>query len=113
MTSVRKLAIDGHESKVGAERARAWSDAERSHLLESIAKLPDAREYALVLPYEVAAALLSARYSKRDTCWWVEREQAKLLIPYGLCEVGKNLSRHAIGAFGRQVMREFKRDGLA
>lgn len=106
----RNLAIDGYESKIGAEKAQAWSDAERAHLLEFVAKLPDARAYALTLPASVATALLSARHSKRDNCWYVQPSEAKLLIPYGLCEVGKNLSRHAVGAYGRKVMREFKKD---
>lgn len=109
MTGVREITQP--EGIYHERRSRASADAQRKQLLEYVATLPDAREYAMTLPYHVVEALLSARYSKRDNCWWVDRQTARLLIPYGFCEVGKNLNRHAIGAFGRQVMREFKKDG--
>lgn len=103
--------VKGEGPPDSEQRARAWTDAERAYLLQFVAELPDPARYARTLPAHVVEALMSAHWSKRDTCWWVEPDKAKLLIPYGLCEVGKHLVRHAIGSFGRQVMREIRKDG--
>lgn len=98
-----------------AEENRAWSDAERKYLLQFVAKLPDPEEYASTLPILAAEVLAAAHWSNRDKCWWVDPDQAKILIPYGLCEVGNTkkgpaLRRHDLGGFGIKVMRAIKKD---
>lgn len=92
------------------ERHAAWTDARRQELLAYIAKVPDPVEYAQTLPLRVCEALLTASQDYRERRWWVQPPQARILVPYGLCEAGLTLQRHEVGPFGLKVLRELKKD---
>lgn len=106
----RKLALEGYESKVGFERINAWNDAQQAYLRSLIAELPDPAEFAAALTVDQIAALLTARWDKREPGWYVLPAAAKILRPAGLCEAGKNLPRYFLGGFGIKVLKEIRKD---
>lgn len=91
------------------ERLATWTNSERRALRQYLADLPSPRVYARYLKLNEAQALMSARKGQNGDLY-VLPEQARILIPLGLCEAGKNRARYYLGGFGFAVLKALRED---
>lgn len=108
MAAPREITMGG--GKFHEERFAGWDEGERRAMRDYLATLPDPADYAYHLRLPVAQALTTAQWGGPEGGWYVMPEQARILIPHGLCEAGRNLQRHYLGNFGFAVLRALRRD---
>lgn len=99
--------MSGHHLLTGKAReiadAKALKAAHDRELSALLADLPDPREYAYSMPAELAEALMCAT-RRQHGVWFLPRDIAPALRPFGLCDYPTN----ALTAFGCAVLRELR-----
>ena len=60
----------------------------------------------MTLPPEAIIAMHGAKNDQDG--WYVYRDEAKILKPYGLCEAGTTRDRHYLGVFATAVLMKLK-----